>query len=67
MTAAALQKAGYRTGMFISPFVLDFRERMQIDGEMIPEQELADEVAHLLPFIEQMKQMPILTCEKLIF
>lgn len=35
MIAHSLTAAGYRTGMFISPFILDFRERMQIDGEMI--------------------------------
>jgi len=55
MTAAVLQRAGYKTGMFISPYVVDFRERMQIDGEMIPEQELADEFARMAPCIEKMK------------
>ncbi len=35
MLASCLQSAGYRTGLYISPFVIDFRERMQIDGEMI--------------------------------
>lgn len=35
MIAHSLTAAGYRTGMFISPFILDFRERMQIDGKMI--------------------------------
>ena len=56
MTANILQRAGYKTGMFISPFVLDFRERMQINGEMIPQQELADTLEKALPFIEQMKR-----------
>ena len=41
MLASCLQSAGYRTGLYISPFVIDFRERMQIDGEMISAQELA--------------------------
>lgn len=36
--------AGYRTGMYISPFVLDFRERIQMDNEMIPQEELARSV-----------------------
>ena len=56
MTANTLQRAGYKTGMFISPFVLDFRERMQINGEMIPPQELADTLECMLPLIAQMKQ-----------
>ena len=42
MIAHSLTAAGYRTGMFISPFILDFRERMQVDGQMIPPEELAD-------------------------
>ena len=35
MTSAALQAGGYRTGTYISPYVVDFRERFQINGEWI--------------------------------
>lgn len=35
--AAVLQSAGYRVGLFTSPHLLDFRERIRINGEMIPE------------------------------
>lgn len=41
MLASCLHSAGYRTGLYVSPFVIDFRERMQIDGKMISAQELA--------------------------
>ncbi len=41
MLANALQQSGYRTGLFTSPYVLCFRERMQINGEMIPEHDFA--------------------------
>ncbi len=41
MIAGALTAAGYKTGKYISPFVLEFRERMQIDGKMIEEETLA--------------------------
>ena len=41
LTASILKAAGYRTGLTISPYVLEFRERFQINGEMIPPQELA--------------------------
>lgn len=34
--AAVLQSAGYRTGLYTSPHLLDFRERIKINGEMIP-------------------------------
>ena len=41
MTSAILTAAGYKTGLTISPYVVDFRERFQIDGEMIPPRMLA--------------------------
>ncbi len=40
MTASILEKAGYKVGRFISPYVLEFRERIEINGEMIPEEDL---------------------------
>ena len=36
MLASALSAAGYRTGLYTSPHLVDFRERARIDGEMIP-------------------------------
>ncbi len=53
--ASVLTKAGYRTGRFISPYVLEFRERFTIDGEMIPEQTLADIIEEIFPYVEQMR------------
>lgn len=46
-TANALRKCGLKVGLFCSPHVSSFRERMQVDGEMITE----DEVVELLPQI----------------
>lgn len=40
--AAVLQQAGYRTGLFTSPHLLDFRERIRVDGEMIPKQKVVN-------------------------
>lgn len=40
--AAILQSAGYRTGLYTSPHLVSFRERMRVDGEMITEQEVTD-------------------------
>ena len=42
MTAAVLQEAGYRTGMFTSPHLTSFLERIRINGEMIGEEELIE-------------------------
>ncbi len=45
MLAAVLQTAGYKTGLYTSPHLKDFRERIRINGEMIPEKEVVDFVA----------------------
>ncbi len=44
MLAAILKQAGYKTGLLTSPHMLDFRERIQINGEKIPEQRVVDYV-----------------------
>ena len=36
MIASILQANGYRTGLFTSPHLVDFRERIRVNGEMIP-------------------------------
>jgi dihydrofolate synthase/folylpolyglutamate synthase len=40
MIAAALQVAGYKTGLYTSPHLKDFRERIRINGVMMPEEEV---------------------------
>lgn len=40
MTASVLQAAGCKTGMFTSPYLEDFRERIQVNGQMIPCEDL---------------------------
>ena len=40
MLDSVLREAGYITGRFVSPYINDFRERITVDGEMIPEEEL---------------------------
>lgn len=42
MLAAILQSAGYKTGLYTSPHLKDFRERIKIDGEMISEEFVAE-------------------------
>ena len=55
LIASALTAGGFKTGKFISPFILEFRERMQIDGEMIPEETLAALATRLRPIAEEFK------------
>ena len=42
MLAAVLQQAGYQTGLFTSPHLIDFRERIRVNGEMIPKQKVVN-------------------------
>ena len=53
MLAAILQTAGYKTGLYTSPHLKDFRERIRINGQMISEQTVIDFVeAHTADFDE---------------
>ena len=57
MTAGILRAAGYRTGLSVSPYILNFRERIQIDGELIPEQALAEETARIRPLADRVEDL----------
>lgn len=50
--AAILQSAGLRVGLFTSPHLVTFRERIRVNGEMIPEQYVVDWVASNKAFFE---------------
>jgi dihydrofolate synthase/folylpolyglutamate synthase len=54
MLAAIFQEAGYKTGLYTSPHLKDFRERIRINGEMIPEQAVVNFVQKIRPISEQM-------------
>ncbi|HEY6974467.1 MAG TPA: folylpolyglutamate synthase/dihydrofolate synthase family protein [Nitrospiraceae bacterium] len=41
MTAAVLQAAGFRVGLYTSPHLVDFRERIRVDGKMIDEEHVS--------------------------
>ncbi len=51
MLASILQEAGYKVGLYTSPHLVDFRERIRINGEMIPEKEVVDFVANHSPLL----------------
>lgn len=50
--AAILQSAGYKVGLYTSPHLVDFRERIRVNGEMIPEQRVIDFVEQEHSFFE---------------
>lgn len=55
MLAAVLQKAGYKTGLYTSPHLLDFRERIKINGEMISQEEVIDFVKEHKALFEEIE------------
>jgi dihydrofolate synthase/folylpolyglutamate synthase len=56
MISSALIEAGYKTGLYISPYVVDFRERIQINGEYIKENELANLIEYIKPLCEEVEK-----------
>jgi len=56
MVAAALTAAGYGTGLYTSPHLHSWRERIRVDGELISEAELAQLVADLKPYVEAVNE-----------
>ena len=58
MTASVLKAAGYKTGLYTSPYLYRFNERMQINGKEIDDQVLADLVTRVKPVAEAMEDHP---------
>lgn len=58
MIAAVLRAAGYKVGLYTSPYILRFNERMQVDGEEISDTELAEITEFVKPFAESMEEHP---------
>lgn len=54
MLSSVLQKSGRKVGLFISPYVVNFRERIQINNEMISEEELTEAVEFFKPKLEKL-------------
>ena len=55
LMAAALQAQGYRVGLFTSPHLVDFRERIRISGEMIPQEMVVRFVAENRAFLDELR------------
>ena len=54
MLASILQKAGYRTGLYTSPYIRTFCERIRVDGENIPQDTLAALTERIRPIADKM-------------
>lgn len=58
MLASVMKAAGYRTGLFTSPYLFRFNERMQINGREIEDETLAALIGRIKPLAEAMEDHP---------
>jgi dihydrofolate synthase/folylpolyglutamate synthase len=55
MLAAVFQSAGYKTGLYTSPHLTDFRERIKINGQMIPQEKVVEFTISMMPVVEEIQ------------
>lgn len=58
MLSSVLEKASYKVGLFTSPYIKDFTERIRVDGENIPKEALAEIVSYIQPIADAMEDKP---------
>ena len=58
MTESILRRAGYKVGLFTSPYIVEFNERMRINGENISNEELCELVDLIKPHADKMEDKP---------
>ena len=58
MLASVLQAAGYKTGLYTSPYIFRFHERIQIDGVQISDEELAEVTEYVKKIADDMPDCP---------
>ncbi len=58
MLSSVLTEAGYNTGLYTSPYIVDFNERIAINGKMIADDELSELTAYVKGFADSMTDKP---------
>lgn len=58
MTDSVLRAAGYKVGLYTSPFIYRFNERMRVNGKDIPDNTLAEITEYVKPIAESMEDKP---------
>ena len=58
MTASILEKAGYRVGLYTSPYIYRFNERIQVNGAQIADEDVAAVTEYVKQFAEAMEEKP---------
>jgi len=59
--SSVLQKQGYKVGVYTSPHLVDFRERIRINGKKIPKKDVAAILAKIKPFVKEHTFFEIVT------
>ncbi|MBQ2815612.1 MAG: bifunctional folylpolyglutamate synthase/dihydrofolate synthase [Clostridia bacterium] len=74
MLSNILIESNKKTGLYISPYVIDFRERIQINGEMISKADFARIITFLAPFVKRVDseglcvtEFELITCAAFIY
>ncbi len=66
MTANILLKAGYKVGLYTSPYIFEFNERMRVGGRSISDAELSEITEYIRPLADSMEDKPtefeLVTC-----
>ena len=63
LLSSSLVAAGYKTGLFISPYITDFRERIQINNQMISKEALASAVEETYPTLMKLRNEGVIITE----
>lgn len=63
MLSHVLQQAGYKVGLFISPYITDFRERIQINNTLISKKELTSVVEYMSPILDNLNEQGVIITE----
>ena len=58
MTASILRKAGYTVGLYTSPYIYTFHERMQVNGQLISDEDLVAITEYVKPLADSMEETP---------
>lgn len=58
MIASVLRKAGYTVGLYTSPFIVTFNERMQVNGNMITDDTLSEITEYIKPYADSLVDRP---------
>ena len=67
MTAKVFKNAGFKTALFISPYVIDFRERIQINGEFITENDLCTYAERIMATKAQLTEFEFITAMAFLY